>query len=276
MVGEPAGTRGGRGRSGVGPSRGHPTGSSTRARLADRAVGALGGRRGRLDGCRRRPHRGPGHHDFHVHMLGHTLLGMLGPLVLVLAAPATRALRAPPVQHARRMSAVLRRPLVAVATHPVVAVRRGDRRSGPGAASARPACAGRGAGPGPRRAQRPAKTIYAFPPPGVDPAPTAELVMIIVLCREWARIGYAPARRTGRGLAGGTSWHSDDGRAALPIDRSPSGSRQEKRRVDHDNRRRGGRRRSPRSGRGGRPRGCRVGRLRAGVHRHDRWCDQIH
>jgi putative membrane protein len=83
-----------------------------------------------------------------------------------------------------------------------------------------------------------AKTIYAFPPPGVDPAQAAaagwlmyyaaapvELAMIIVLCREWARTGYAQARRTGRGLAGGASWHSDDGRSAdRPIpERLPTG-----------------------------------------------------
>jgi putative membrane protein len=188
-----------------------------------------------------------GHHDFRVHMLGHTLLGMLGPLLLVLAAPATLALRALPVQDARRVSAVLRRPLVAGVSHPVVAAvvnvgglwllyRTGLYTASTGSpilhllvhlhvflAGCLFALAIVGPDPAPHRPGPPvravvlilaiaahnvlAKTIYAFPPPGVDPAQAAgagrlmyyaalpvELTMIAVLCREWARTGFAPAR----------------------------------------------------------------------------------
>ena len=188
------------------------------------------------------------HLDFRVHMLGHILLGMLGPLLLVLAAPATLALRTLPVRRARRLSALLRRPVVAVLSHPAVAavINIGGLwllyRTGLYAASTHnmilhvlvhlhvflAGClfvvAIIGPDPAPHRAGLPvraavlvlavaahnvlAKTIYAFPPVGVDPASAAgagqlmyyaalpvELVMIVVLCREWAA---SAALTTGR------------------------------------------------------------------------------
>jgi putative membrane protein len=186
------------------------------------------------------------HLDFRVHMIGHVLLGMLGPLLLVLAAPVTLALRALPVRHARRLSTVLRQPAVVALTHPVVAATLNIGglwvlyRTGLYATSTDSAvlhilvhlhvllagclftAAIVGPDPAPHRPGLPtratvlvlavaahnilAKTIYAYPPTGVDAAQAAtagqlmyygaapvELLMIVLLCREWA----VPARLPG-------------------------------------------------------------------------------
>jgi putative membrane protein len=190
------------------------------------------------------------HLDFRAHMLGHLLLGMLGPLLLVLAAPVTLALRALPAHSARRLSANLRRPVVAALTHPAAAAvlnvgglwvlyRTGLYAASTGSpvlhvavhlhvflAGCLLVVAVAGPDPAPHRPGLPvraavlvlavaahnilAKTIYAFPPAGVDPAQAAaaaqlmyygavpvELVMMIVLCREWTR--QHDRRRTGGG-----------------------------------------------------------------------------
>jgi len=153
------------------------------------------------------------HMDFRAHMIGHVLLGMLAPLLLVLAAPVTLALRALPVAAARRVSAVLRSRAVAAATHPVVAAVLAVGglwvlyRTDVYAASMRHptllllvhlhvflagwlfTAAFVGPDPAPHRARLPvraavlvlalaahdvlAKTLYAHPPAGVDPAAAA-------------------------------------------------------------------------------------------------------
>lgn len=61
------------------------------------------------------------HTDFHVHMLGHLLLGMLAPILLVIGSPITLALRALPVCQARKLVRVLSSGPLRVLAHPVTA-----------------------------------------------------------------------------------------------------------------------------------------------------------
>lgn len=62
------------------------------------------------------------HHDFHVHMIGHLLLGMLAPLLIVLSAPMMLFLRTIPTRYARKLTSFLKGPLPQFWLEPMTAL----------------------------------------------------------------------------------------------------------------------------------------------------------